>query len=164
MVFNVTFEDGTIDMPYGGDFIYSEQFINYINSVPELFPLRHTAKLALQQIKQLEKLTISDFAPGMEAFVNLRIYDGRSSTWFDNLGLPDKKYPYITPIRFTRWYSSNHTTIEAVVPIFGAKHAKYTLYLTAYDLRAYILSDRPYWESHLLEPQDLIRHPQILTS
>jgi hypothetical protein len=24
--FNITFEDGTIDLPYGGDFIYSEQF------------------------------------------------------------------------------------------------------------------------------------------
>ena len=89
---------------------------------------------------------------------------GRSSTWFDSLGLPDKKYPYITPIRLTRWYSANHPIIEAVVPIFGAQHSKYTLYLTAYDLRAYILSDRPYWESHLLEPQDLIRYPQILNS
>ena len=93
----------------------------------------------------------------MEAFVNIRIYDGRSSTRFDNLGLSDRKYPYITPIRSTRRYSSNHSIIEAVVPIFGAQHSKYTLYLTAYDLRAYILSDRPYWESYLLEPQDLIR-------
>ena len=164
MVFNVTFEDGTIDMPYGGDFIFSEQFQNYCASKPELFPLCFTAKLALQQIKQLEKLAITDFSPGMDAFVNIRIYDGRSSTWFDNLGLPDKTQPYITPIRFTRWYSANHSILEAVVPIFGAQHSKYTLYLTAYDLRAYILLDRPYWESRLLEPQDLIRYPQILKS
>jgi hypothetical protein len=112
----------------------------------------------------MEKLAITDFQPDMEAFVNIRIYDGNSSSWFDNLGLPDKVYPYITPIRFTRWYSTNHRVIEAVVPIFGSTHSKYTLYLSAYDFMAYILPDRPYWESNLLEPEDLIRYPQILRS
>ena len=38
MVFNVTFEDGTtIDMPYGGDFIYIEQFQNILIQRPNSF-------------------------------------------------------------------------------------------------------------------------------
>ena len=164
MVFNITFEDGTVDMPYGGDFIYSEQFMQFCLSKPELYPLRFTAKIAMQNIKRIEKLAISDFQPDMEAFVNMRIYDGLSSTWFDNLRLPDKTYPYITPIRFTRWYNRSHRILEAVVPIFGPTHPKYTLFLTAYDFMTYVLPDRPYWESHLLEQPDLIRYPQILRS
>ena len=164
MIFNVTFEDGTIDMPYGGDFIYSQQFEKYILSQPELYPLRFTAKLALQHIKQMEKLIITSVAPGMEAFVNMRIYDGRSSTWFDSLNLPVKDKPYITPIRFTRWYSRSQRIIEAIVPLFDAQHSKHTLYLTEYDIMAFIFPDRPYWTTVLLEQQDLIQFPQILQS
>ena len=164
MIFNVTFEDGTIDMPYGGDFIYSQQFETCILSKPELYPLRFTAKLDLQHIKQMEKLIITSVAPGMEAFVNMRIYDGRSSTWFDSLNLPVKDKPYITPIRFTRWYSRSQRIIEAIVPLFDAQHSKHTLYLTEYDIMAFIFPDRPYWTTVLLEQQDLIRFPQILQS
>jgi hypothetical protein len=79
MVFNVTFEDGTIDLPYGGDFIYSEQYQYFINATPELFPLRHTAKIASRKISNIEKLTITEFQPGDLAFVNIRIYDGKTS-------------------------------------------------------------------------------------
>ena len=84
--------------------------------------------------------------------------------WFDSLKLPIKDKAYITPIRFTKWYGSNHRVIEAVVPIFGRRHSKYTLYLTAYDLMAYVFADEPYWTTVLLDKQDLIRNPQILTS
>ena len=163
MVFNITFEDGTIDMPYGGDFIFSQQFEQYCLAQPDLFPLRYTAKDSLQKIKQMERLAITDFSPNMDAFVNLRIYDGRTSTWFDSLNLPDKEKTYIAPIRITKWYSSNHRMLEAVVPIFGPRHAKYTLYLTNYDLMAYIFTNQPQM-SILLEQQDLIRFPAILQS
>ena len=164
MVFNVTFEDGTIDLPYGGDFIFSRQFEEYCKSQPELFPLLFPAKIALQKIKQMQSLAITDFQPGMDGFVNIRIYDGRKSMWFDSLKLPIKDKSYITPIRFTKWYGSNQRVIEAIVPIFGRHHSKYTLYLTAYDLMAYVFADEPYWTTVLLDKQDLIRNPQILKS
>ena len=164
MSFNVTFEDGTIDMPYGGDFIYSEQFINFIHSEPELYPLRFTAKIAMQNIKQMEKLAILNFQPNMEAFVNIRIYDGRNSTWFDSLKLPSKSTTYTTLIRFTMWYNKDHRILEAIVPLFGPKHAKYTLYLTSYDLMAYVFPDELYWTHTLLTTANLNRYPQILRS
>jgi len=164
MVFNVTFEDGTVNLPYGGDFIFSRQFEEYCQSQPELFPLLFPAKTALQKIKQMQSLAITNFQPGMDGFVNIRIYDGRTSMWFDSLKLPIKDKPYITPIRFTKWYGSNQRVIEAVVPIFGEQHSKYTLYLTAYDLMAYVFPDHPYWTTVLLEDRDLIRYPQIRDS
>ena len=164
MSFNVTFEDGTIDMPYGGDFIYSEQFINFIHSEPELYPLRFTAKIAMQNIKQMEKLAILNFQPNMEAFVNIRIYDGRNSTWFDSLNLPSKSTTYTTLIRSTKWYNKDHLILEAIVPLFGPNHAKYTLYLTSYDLMAYVFPDELYWTHTLLTTANLNRYPQILRS
>ena len=99
----------------------------------------------------------------MEAFVNLRIYDGRTSMWYDSLNLPNPSLPYITRIYFTRWYNSNnHLEIEAIVPFFGPTRPKYKLILTAYDILAFIFMDLPYWTTILLEDNDR-RFPQILS-
>jgi hypothetical protein len=101
----------------------------------------------------------------MEAYVNLRIYDGETSTWFDNLKLPEPHKSYITPIRFTRWYNNKHTILEAVVPVFGKDHPKYTIYLYYYDFTAYIFTEQPQDSHvHILDQQDLIQFPQILSS
>jgi hypothetical protein len=161
--FNITFEDGTINMPYGGDFIHSEQFESYILAIPELFPLRFSAKLALKEVRKLEKLAITTISPSKHAFINLRIYDGQTSTWFDSLNLPYHNKTYITPIIFTKWYHRhNHSMIVAIVPIFDKTHDKHTLFLTSYDMMAYVLLDRPSGDSTVLlnfENQD--KYPQL---
>ena len=118
----------------------------------------------MQNIKHMEKLAILNFQPNMEAFVNIRIYDGRNSTWFDSLKLPSKSTTYTTLIRFTKWYSRDHRILEAVVPLFGPSHAKYTLYLTSDDLMAYVFPDELYWTHTLLTTANLNRYPQILRS
>ena len=100
--YNITFDDGTTSLlPYGGDFIHSQQFDQYINSLPIFFPLRFPAKVAPKKVAELGKLAITTVQPGMEVIVNLRIYDGTRSTWFDSLSLPDKTGPYITRVIFT---------------------------------------------------------------
>ena len=163
MTFNITFEDGTITMPYGGDFIDSQQFEAYILATPELFPLRFPVKVATREINRLERLAITSATPGMEAFVNIRIYDGKTSVWFDSLQLPHKDKPYLMPIRFTKWYYRNsQRLIEAVVPLFGNTHPKYTLYLTSYDIIAYVRFEWEYWTTILLDEQKLAQYPQIL--
>ena len=40
MTFNVTFDDGTISMPYSNDLATSQQFVHYITTIAELYPLR----------------------------------------------------------------------------------------------------------------------------
>jgi hypothetical protein len=169
MTFNITFSDGTITLPYGGDFIHSQQFGDYIEANPILYPLRHPAKDVMRLVRQMGKLVITDAQPGMDAFVDLRIYDGYTSTWFDSLNLPDPTRPYITPIQFTRWYRTNarppkKTMIEAIVPFFGVKHHKFTIFLTSYDIMAYVHFDQPYWTTHLIQDSDRHKFPQILKS
>ena len=116
----------------------------------------------------MEKLAITSVSPLLflfEDFVNLRIYDGRTSMWFDNLRLPDKTRPYITRIIFSHWCRrANHCEIEAIVPFFGTTHPKYKLILTTYDIMAYVLLDWPYWTTTLLDNNDRIKFPQLLQS
>ena len=162
MTFNVTFEDGTITLPYGGDFILSQQFEEYIMATPELFPLRFPVKIASREITKMEKLAITTVSPSVEAYVNLRIYDGRTSAWFDSLSLPKPTHPYITRIIFTHWFKRHNTTkIGAIVPFFGTNHPKYRLVLTAYDIMAFVSLDWPYWTTTLLEEKDRIKYPRI---
>ena len=141
MTFNVTFEDGTITMPYGVDLAQSQQFEQYILAHPILFPLRFTAKVANQKISNINSLVITEFQPGSDAFLDLRFYDGRSSTWFDSLDLPKSalhlpnsgNLTYVTPITFTRWVNRKHTEIEAMVHFWGVDSL---IRLQQYDIQA----------------------------
>ena len=154
MQFSITFEDGTTSLlDYGGDFIHSQQFDQYVNSLPILFPLRFPAKEASKRITEMGKQPITNVQPGVEAFVDLRIYDGQHSAWFDSLSVPDKTKPYITRVIFKKWYSKNHTTIVGIVPFFPVDHEKHTLWFTAYDIMAFVYMDWPYWTTTLIDAQ-----------
>jgi hypothetical protein len=118
----------------------------------------------MREVRKLEKLAITTVEPVSEAFLDLRLYDGRSSAWFDSLNLPDKSKPYITRIVFTKWANSNKREIEAIVPFFGPQHPKYKISLSAYDVMAYVHLDWPYWTTVLLEDQHKRMFPQILRS
>ena len=165
MTFNVTLEGETTDMPYSDDLAQSQQFEQYVLANPILFPLRFTARRALQEVRKMESLAITSVQPFVEAFVDFRIYDGRSSAWFDSLGF-DKwimsyhTYPYVTPIHFTRWIDNRHLEIEAVVRFFGPKHPKYKLILSAYDIMAYVHLERDYFGTKLIV--DRQEFPQLL--
>jgi hypothetical protein len=151
MTFNVTFVDGTIDMPYGEDLRNSQQFDQYVQSLPILFPLRFTASAAKTEIRKLNKLAILNVQPNSRSYVDLRIYDGTSSTWFDSLSLPDPTRPYLTPIVFTRWINRTQREIEAIVPFFPPTHPKHKIVLNYYDTMAYVHLEWEYWSDHNLE-------------
>ena len=161
--YNITFGDGTTStLPYGGDFIHSQQFDQYINSLPILFPLRFPAKIASSKVAELGKLAITTVHPGMEVFVDLRIYDGVRSTWFDSLSLPDNTRPYVTRVILRKWYHPNHRMIVGTVPFFPPDHPKHTLWFSAYDIMAFVHMDWPYWTTVLLDESNRIKYPQVL--
>ena len=161
--FNITFGDGTTStLPYGGDFIHSQQFDQYVNSLPILFPLRFPAKIASSKVAELGKLAITTVQPGMEVFVDLRIYDGARSTWFDSLSLPDNTRPYVTRVILSKWYHQNHRMIVGTVPFFPPDHPKHTLWFSAYDIMAFVHMDWPYWTTVLLDESNRIKYPHVL--
>ena len=145
MTFHVLFEDGAITMPYAEDLAQSQQFEEFVLAHPILFPLRHTAKQALVEISKINKLAIDGFQPGDNAYLDLRFYDGRSSSWFDSLNLPHStsdipvsaNLMYVTPVTFTRWLNNKHTEIEARVPFWGPDSM---IRLKPYDIQSCVHS------------------------
>ena len=157
-----TFGDSTSStLPYGRDFIHSQQFDQYINSLPILFPLRCPAKIASSKVAELGKLAITTVQPGMEVFVDLRIHEGTRSTWFDSLSLLDNNRLYITRVILTKWYHRDHRMIVGAVP-FRPDHPKYTLWFNAYDIMAFVPMDWPHWTTILLDESNRIKYPQVL--
>jgi hypothetical protein len=115
MSFNVTFDDGTIDMPYNPDLAGSQQFQDYIDAAPDLFPLRFTAAESKRKIQQINKLTITTIALGDHGYLSLRFFDGIKSAWFDSLQLPDKRRRYVVPF-IAKQPNAAHTAISLYVP------------------------------------------------
>jgi hypothetical protein len=110
----------------------------------------------------MERLAITDVQPGMQAFVDLRIYDGQKSAWFDSLDLPEKTMPYITEVHFTKWYSANHCMIVGTIPFFPPDHSKHTLWFSAFDLMAFVYMEWPYFSTVFLDESKRAKFPKIL--
>ena len=136
MEFSVTFEDGTITMPYSTDLADSQQFHEYVHLVPALFPLRYTAIEAKKVVAKLSKLTITTVSIGDLAFLNLRYFDGETSAWFDSLNLPHPSKLWVANIRFIAWPNKQYCKIKAHVDIFNA-----SFIFTSYDIDSFCTKD-----------------------
>jgi len=141
MEFNVTFLNGdasteTKMLPYNRDLADSQQFEEYINSIPYLFPLRYLANEAPKRISAVNRTVITSVSPGDEAYVNLRFYDGTDRVWFDNLNLPEKHRQHFIRVRFLRWKNRNRKSIIAFCQLFNQE-----MELTAYDVYATVVTD-----------------------
>ena len=156
MLFNVTFEDGTIDLPYNPDLAASQQFQEYILGQPDLFPLRSTAAEALKRIRQRNKLTITTIAVGDHGYLSLRFFDGPTSMWFDSLQLPNKHLRYMVPFVATT-LNRKQTTVSISVPLFGEEYR-----LQTYDLLAHTVVDFDPNLHQVVTSLFLTNYPRIL--
>ena len=156
MSFNVTFEDGTIDLPYNPDLAASQQFQDYVATTPDLYPLRFTAAAALTQIRRLNKLSITSIAVGDHGYLSLRFFDGLKSAWFDSLQLPQPTHRYVVPFTAKR-FNTTHTVLVITVPLFTQDYK-----LLPYDVLAHTVADiNP--DLHLLVTSHLLgQHPRIV--
>ena len=129
MIFNVTFEDGTVDVPYSLDLANSAQFDEYVHSKKALLPLRYsTKKDATTAMGSLNKLAISDVSPGESVFLDLRFFDGATwgstepSMWFDNLNLPKTDRAYVFQAHCVKWSNSSRKKIVLHLPILQTRY------------------------------------------
>ena len=134
MTFNVTFDDETIDVQYSPDLAASQQFQDYIEATPDLYPLRFTAGEAKRKIQQLNRLAITTMAVGDHGFLSLRFFDGPTSAWFDSLQLPDKTRRYVVPFVAVR-FNKAQTIVSLSVPLFAQEYR-----LQAYDILAHTVT------------------------
>jgi hypothetical protein len=135
--FNVTFEDGTINMPYSQDLADSAQFDEYVKSNKILKPLAYvTVKESKDAIKALSKITITTVKPGDKGYLHLRYYDGRNKAWYDSVGFPEKEKNYVVEIVFAEWKNKTQTMIKFVVPILKIKGT-----LNAFDITTCVYTE-----------------------
>ena len=156
MSFNVTFDDGTIDMPYGTDLASSQQFHDYITAAPELFPLRYTAVVSKTKIQQMNKLMISSLHVGDTGYLSLRFFDGTKFAWYDGLHLPDRHRLYVVPFEASH-FNQQQTILFIKVPLFKGSYK-----LQAFDVMAHTYTDVDQGKQIVITAALVTRHPQLL--
>jgi len=157
MMFNVTFRDKDVTenkmMQYGPNIDKTQQFEEYLNRTPYLFPLKFLAKAAKKEINNVKQRRITNITPGDTVYLNLRYFDGETNAWFDSLELPDKLKDYCVQLRLQRWKDNAHTTIRAQCDVFNC-----SIDLNAYDIMTLVVTEVDFTdETHILVT-DQFRH------
>ena len=135
--FNVTFEDGTIDMPYSSDLADSSQFDQYVNTYQVLYQLRYiTVQEAKSAASALRRTSITIIKPGDIVFLHLRYYDGRNAMWYDAIGFPEKHKQYVVESRVLRSCNKQCTRMELYLPLFDNK-----VIIDSYDATLYVINE-----------------------
>jgi len=156
MTFNVTFEDGSIDLGFNADLYDSQQMEQFIYSTPSLFPLRFTAKQAKIEVAKLKKLSITQVREGDTVYLNLRFFNFLGYTWYDEVGFDDPNTTYFVPIKIGMFVSNKKLKVNATVITHGNKR----LILDNYDLVAYVSLQVPNGKNdRVLTLEDKARFP-----
>ena len=158
MEFNITFDDGTIDRAYDHDLFQTQQFEQYVSSIPWLFPLRFTAKEAKRQVARMRKLVITTLVPGQVAYINMRFFDYEIYRWYDDIGFKDKHLPYYAMIRALRW-DKGYKNKRLICKL--ETHGNAGIVLDHYDVFAYVRANAPTpGEGHILYAGDKAMYPK----
>ena len=143
MMFNVSFSyDNKIEakmIPYSADIDKTQQFEEYINRYPYLFPLRFLVSVSKKEISAIKKKRITKLVPGDTVYLNLRYYDGDSNAWFDALDLPEKDKNYYVKVRVQRWTNTKHNEVQTYCDVFDCN-----VYLNNYDVFALVLTEEEF--------------------
>jgi hypothetical protein len=118
MEFEVRFQDGdTVWKPYDKDLADTQQFEAFCTVNPELHLLRFTVEQARSAAKVINAQPISEVAPGVEVYVDIRYFNPK--VYDEDLPLEDKyHHKYVVRMRYTRWAGAQRRKIDAFVPVF----------------------------------------------
>jgi len=145
MMINVAFAyEGVTEykmLPYEANIDKTQQFDEYINRIPYLFPLRFLASEAKKEISRIKRQRITRMVPGDVVYLNLRYFDGETNAWFDDLDLPDKDKTYYVRVRVTKWTNNRHNELEAHCQVFNCN-----VRLNNYDAQAVISTEEEFVE------------------
>ena len=143
MLFNVTFLfDGNTEnkmIPYSADFDKTQQFEEFINRSPYLFPLKYHAVESKREISRIKKERITKFLPGDTVYLNLRYFDGDSSAWFDALDLPEKDKSYYVQTRVQSWKGNSRLQAKTHCAVFNCD-----IFLNNYDANTVVLTEEEF--------------------
>ena len=135
MTFTIMWEDGEASIPWNTDLAATQQYEEYINSRPELFPLRYTADEAKRRISAINKLCITTVQPGDILYLSLRYFDGLNNMWYDSLNLPEMDKTYVVEISVSELTGRSNNKVKVICTAFNDIYI-----LSHYDILAYCTS------------------------
>ena len=92
----------------------------YCQSIPQLYPLIFTVKVATHMASRMNKTPIAAVTPGTIAYMDLRWY---GFDWYAGLGLPNEdNIVYVLEFRYLDWINNHHQKIRVQFHITSDTH------------------------------------------
>jgi hypothetical protein len=135
MEFYIRFSDGCHHWKtWSPDLFDTIQYESYCNSVPALFPLIYTTKVASVLIRNINAKPITSISPNITVFMDLR---GIGTGWYESLNLPQSAFTvYVVPLTYGQWQNASHTKIQCTISSLDIQwHGRAAV--NAYFVRAY---------------------------
>ena len=155
--FLVHFEDGDLLwLPWSPDITETAQFEEFCTHRTELYLLLYSSAEAAKMKAAVNRMPISDVAPGDTAYVSLRFY---GSSWYISLELPESDTTeYVVPFRYTKWFhKTTRTKIVAVCDVFNEEWPLNNHFVKSYGHRKAVPERAILVDSAFIE-----RYPQLL--
>ena len=91
--------------------------------------MKHPAKDFRKVISSINKLAITSWNVDDDIYINMRIYDGLDSSWFDSLNIPDLSKKYLTKAKIRGWKNAKRSKIICYIEASNSN-----LTLSNYDI------------------------------
>jgi hypothetical protein len=121
MEFLLEYEDGGIGWKsWDKDLFDSLPYEEYCRSIPQLYSMIFTVKVAATQMSTINRQAIDGVRPGLIGYMDLRWY---SFDWYAQLGLPNEDTTiYVLQFRYGDWVHDDHRKIRVIFTITGDQH------------------------------------------
>ena len=121
------FKDGDVrEVPYSQDLFDSIPYKEFCTKKPYLYHLIFPVDGANTYIADKRNQPITDYKPGDEVYVNLRVF---GDVWYEALELPDSHIlTYVAQYQFTHWYHQSSHRVLAIKNIHTHKTFRFDNY------------------------------------
>jgi hypothetical protein len=121
MEFLLEYEDGGIGWKsWDKDLFDSLPYEEYCRSIPQLYSMIFTVKVAAAQMSTINRQAIDGVRPGLIGYMDLRWY---TFDWYAQLGLPNEGTTiYVLQFRYGDWVHDDHRKIRVIFTITGDQH------------------------------------------
>jgi hypothetical protein len=115
MEFYIRFSDGCSHWKtWSTDISTTVQYEDFCNTIPALFPLKFSAKIATQFIRDINQKPILSVSPGTTVYMDLR---GIGCGWYESLNLPKSAFSvYVVPLNYGEYHNRDRTKITCFIP------------------------------------------------
>ena len=156
MIFTIRFKDGDVrEVPYSQDLFDSIPYEEFCTKKPYLYHLIFPVDRAKTYIAEKRNQPITDYKPGDEVYVNLRVF---GDVWYEALELPDSHIlTYVAQYQFTHWYHKNSHRVLSIKNVLTHK----TFRFDNYHVHCFVHREFDASTMILLDEDMVAKYPQV---